>query len=106
MAAAVSAPADLSLGFSRALLGMFVDFLLFCVVWEYWLLTPAHLVLSVFYITEIPTNVHLPHWALSYFLLLLWIICYFSGAWEQMREKQDFNLPSLRDGRREKDFRL
>lgn len=65
---------------------------------EYWLLSSVHLVPSAFLITEIPTNLQLPHWLLPYFLWLLWIVCYFSGAWEQRREMRDFSWPSFRDG--------
>ena len=85
--ASVSAPADLSFRVSRALRRKSVEFL----VWrglEYWLLSSVHLAPLAFCIMEIPTNLQLPPWALPYFLLLLWIIWYFSGAQEHRRENK------------------
>lgn len=59
---------------------------------EYCLPTSVYLVPSAFSGTEILTNLQFPHWAPPCFLLLLWIMCYFSVVWEQMCDKQKSSI--------------
>lgn len=78
MTASVSIPAGLSSGFLGLCLESLCNFFcfVFCVASDFCLaLAP-----STFSITEISTHLQLLNWALPYFLLLLWIVCYFSGA--------------------------